>query len=326
MSDGPGGPLRLGLVGCGRLATAGYLPAIAALGPDADVRLVAVADPDLVRRTDAVARSAGGSGRVDAFGDLGEMLDGVEVDGVILATPVHARLGDAERAAAAGLAVLAEKPPARSAAGAAALAALTPAPWVGFNRRFDAGARAVRQAVPAEGPVQLRLEIGYRRRSWRAFAVRDEALLDLGPHLVDWARWIGSCEVVEVACSELTTDRVTAELVLSGGGRATIRAATNRPHAERVEVRDGSGRLVARHRLGGLAAAVAGRVRRGAPDALVASLAGQLEAFAAAIRGEAPGDLGTAADGLAAMTVIDAARASAADAGRAAPVPHPVER
>ena len=38
-----------------------------------------------------------------------------------------------------------------------------PPPWVGFNRRFDPGAAAVRAAVPADGDVDLRLEIGYRR-------------------------------------------------------------------------------------------------------------------------------------------------------------------
>ena len=42
---------------------------------------------------------------------------------------------------------LVEKPPAVDAADAAGLAAISPAPWVGFNRRFDPGAAAVRAAV-----------------------------------------------------------------------------------------------------------------------------------------------------------------------------------
>ena len=211
--------------------------------------------------------------------------------------------------------------------------ALTPPPFVGFNRRFDAGARAVRRALPAGGSVDLYLEISYRRRSWGAHAVHDDALVDLGPHLVDWARWISGREVVEVACTELRGDRVALDLVLSGDGggddrgpgRATVRAATDRPHAELVELRDGAGDLLARHRLGGLASGLRGRLGRRGPDALVASLAGQLVAFAAAVRGEAPPDLGTAADGHAAMTVIDAARTSAADGARPVPIPRPVE-
>jgi predicted dehydrogenase len=359
MSDGI---LRLGLVGCGRLATSGYLPALATLGPRAGIRLVAVAERDPARRSataDLADRSrpdaAGrGSAGVGAFAGAEELLAGAEVDGIILATPAAAHVADAERAAAAGVAVLVEKPPAPDAAGAAALAAVLPAPWVGFNRRFDPGARAVRQAVPADGTIELRLEISYRRRSWGAHAVWDDALLDLGPHLVDWARWISGREVVGVTCSGLTAERVSAELALAGGGGATIRAATGRPHAELVELRDGSGRVLARHRLGGLAAAITGSLglagrrvlgrtparadrgtsrrsggqggRSGGPSALVASLAGQLEAFAAAIRGEPRADLGTATDGVAAMTVIDAARESAGAGGRTVPVPHPVER
>jgi predicted dehydrogenase len=231
-------------------------------------------------------------------------------------------------------------------AGAAALAALSPAPWVGFNRRFDPGAAAVRRAVPAVGPVDLRIEISYRRRSWGAFAVRDDALLDLGPHLVDWARWIGGRDVVEVRCPELSAERAALELVLAGdgagapGGVATLRAVTDRPHAELVELRDASGEVRAGHRLGGLAAAVRGRVAgvlgrvapggsggsgAGRPSALVASLAGQLDALAAAVRGAPPADLGTAADGLAVMAVLDAARASAAGGGRTVPVHRSVE-
>jgi myo-inositol 2-dehydrogenase/D-chiro-inositol 1-dehydrogenase len=338
-------PLALGLVGCGRLAAAGYLPALAAVGAEAGVRLVAVADPDAARREEVatlgdatapvddagVGGGASHSGPVAAFPDAATLLDRADVDGVILATPAAAHLADAERAAAAGVPVLVEKPPAPDATAAAALAALVPPPWVGFNRRFDPGARAVRRAVPAEGPVRLRLEIGYRRRSWGAHAVRDDALLDLGPHLVDWARWLSSCDVVEVACTELRADRVAADLVLSGGGRAAIRAATDRPHTELVELRSGAsgaggaGDLLARHRLGGLVAAVRGRLpARHRPDALVASLAGQVAAFAAAIRGEPPAELGTAADGHAVMTVIDAVRASAADGGRPTPVAQPV--
>jgi hypothetical protein len=97
-----------------------------------------------------------------------------------------------------------------------------------------------------------------------------------------------------------------------------------------IELRDGAGRLLARHRLGGLVAAVRGRLG-GGTDTLVMSLAGQLAAFAAAAQGdggqdaEGPAPLATATDGHAAMIVIDAARASAARGGRPVPVPRPVE-
>ena len=316
-------PLALGLAGCGRLAEAGYLPALSAA---ADVRLVAVADPDPGRRERLAGLASGtGGGTVAAFPDAAALLAGAAVEGLVLATPVATHLADAVLAAAAGVPVLVEKPPAADATGAAGLAAISPQPWVGFNRRFDPGARAVRDAVPAAGPIELDLEIRYRRRSWDAHAVHDDALLDLGPHLVDWARWLSSSEVVEVACSELRPERVALDVKLARGGQASIRAATDRPHAEFVELRDEGGRPLARHRLGGVVAAVRGRLGGAGPSALVASLAGQLDAFAAAVRGEGPSPLGTAADGHAVMMVIDAARASAAHGGHPVPVPLHVE-
>jgi predicted dehydrogenase len=329
--------VALGLVGCGRLAEAGYIPAFAAAAqtlPDAAVRLVAVADPDPARRdrAGALAASTSRAGPVAVFPDAAALLAGTTaVDGLVLATPAAAHLADAALASATGVPVLVEKPPAPDAVRAGELAALTPSPWVGFNRRFDPGARALRRAVPAAGRVELRLEISYRRRGWSAYAVRDDALLDLGPHLVDWARWLTGSEVAEVACSELGPARAALDVTMTDGrGRAHIRAATDRPHAELIELRDGAGRLLARHRLGGLVAAVRGRLG-GGTDTLVMSLAGQLAAFAAAAQGdggqdaEGPAPLATATDGHAAMIVIDAARASAARGGRPVPVPRPVE-
>jgi predicted dehydrogenase len=325
-------PFALGLVGCGRLAEAGYVPALAAMG--AAVRLVAVADPDAGRRArvatlaaDAGGAGGAGDGPVAEFTDAASLLAasrdrGPAVDGLVLATPAAVHLPDAERAVAAGVPVLVEKPPAADAAGSAALAALDPAPLVGFNRRFDPGARAVRDAVRAAhaGHLDLRLEIRYRRRSWSAHAVRDEALVDLGPHLVDWARWITSSEVVGVACPELRPERAVLDLTLERG-RAHVVAATDRPYAELVEVRDPAGRRLAHHRRGGPVAAVTGRLARSGPSALVRSLAGQLDAFVAAVRDEAGStasgrhELATAADGHAVMVVIDAARASASRGG-----------
>jgi predicted dehydrogenase len=323
-------PLALGLVGCGRLAEAGYLPAFAAPAAGAAIRLAAVADPDPARRgrVATLAAARHGVGAVAAFPDAATLLAGAAVEGLVLATPALAHVADATVAAAAGIPVLVEKPPAIDASGAAELAALSPPPWVGFNRRFDRGARAARRAVPATGPVDLRLEISYRRAGWGAHAVHDDALLDLGPHLVDWARWLTAAEVAEVACSELGPDRAALDVTLARGrGRARVRAATDRPHAELVELRDPAGRLLARHRLGGLVAAVRGRLGGGGRHALVTSLATQLAAFATAIRGaggEHPAELGTATDGHAAMLVIDAARISAARGGRPVPVPLPV--
>jgi predicted dehydrogenase len=217
--------------------------------------------------------------------------------------------------------VLVEKPPAPDAADAAALERLDPPPWVGFNRRFDPGVVAVRTRVPTEGPLDLHLELHYRRKSWQAHAVRDDVLLDLGPHLVDLARWLTGSEVVEVATASLDAERATFNLVLRRG-RASIDLAADRAHREVVEVREPGGRTIARHRVGGPIALVRGQLPFGSePPALVVSLAAQLTAFADCVQGRNAGALATAADGRAAMQVIDAVRAAATGRDRSSPVP-----
>lgn len=310
-------PLRLGLIGCGRLAEAGYLPAI---GRTAAFDLVAVADPDPARRDRLAALGGDGAkGRLAGFADGRALVAGAGVDAVIVASPAGAHLADAAAAATAGVAALVEKPPAPDAAAAADLAALDPAPWIGFNRRFDAAARAVRDRVPPSGDLDVDLTIHFRRRSWAAVAVHDEVLVDLGPHLVDWSRWLTRSEVVEVDEVELAPDRAQLTLRLERG-TVRIDAAADRLHREEIVVRSG-GDEVARHTAGGPIAAVTGRLG-GGPHPLVTSLAAQLAAFAAAVRGGAAPELGTALDGVAVMTVLDTARAAAARRGpHAVPAP-----
>lgn len=301
--------LRIGLVGGGRLAELGYVAALAAAG---GVRLAGLAEPDPARRAH-VAALAGG---VPAFDSAAALLDGVPLDALVLATPVPAHLPDARAAAAAGVPVLVEKPPAADRAAAAELAALDPAPWIGFNRRFEPGMAELRAATPAGAEVGVQLEIAYRRRGWGAHAVADDALLDLGPHLVDLARWITGGEVTEVRRAAVAPERAEFDLVL-GAARARVRCATDRPHRERVEVRERRGRVLGRTRRGGPVAAVRGRlVPRSGPHPLVASLTAQLEAFARAVRGEPEPTLGRAADGVAVMAAIDAVRACAAGGAR----------
>ena len=117
--------LRLGLVGCGRLAEVGYLPALARV---TRFRLVAVADPDPVRR----AAAAPG---VDAYGSAEELLAAAAVDAVGVASPVQTHLAAARAAAAAGVTALVEKPPVRDVAEARALAELRPTPRLAADYR-----------------------------------------------------------------------------------------------------------------------------------------------------------------------------------------------
>jgi len=299
---------RIGLVGCGRLAALRYAPALRAA---AGAELVAVADPDHRRRAEVLAAHGDlRAGRVMAFPSAAALLDAVAVDALVLATPAHLHVADAVAATEAGVRVLVEKPPAPDLDGARRLAALDPAPWVGLNRRFDPGARGVRDAVPAEGDVDVDVSIVYRRRSWGAHAAHDDALLDLGPHLVDWVRWLTGAEVLDVDAEVVEPDLASVDLSTTRG-QASIWARADGVHHEGIEVRRPGGETIARHRVGGARGAVAGRLRRG-PHPLAVSLTAQVEALGRALAGHDEPDLGTAADGVAAMAVIDAARASAA--------------
>jgi predicted dehydrogenase len=295
-------PLRLGLVGCGRLAESGYLPALAALD---GVALVAVADPSADRRERVAALAPGEPAQFDSSAQLAAA--GV-VDAVVVATPAESHLAEATRLTERGIAVLVEKPPAPDLAGAVALSQLAPAPWIGFNRRFTHGARLLAD-VPADGPVDLELELRYRRASWGAIAVGDPAVLDLGPHLVDLALLLTDSREARVRGARLGHERVEIELETARGS-AQIRCASDRAHHERVVVRVG-GRSVAASGDGGTIGMFASRLP-GREHPLVASLRAQLAAFAQAVEGGDGGLLATAEDGVRAMRVIDAAREVAA--------------
>lgn len=103
-------PLRIGLVGAGGIADA-HLPHLGRLGADVVV-FSQVGAPELVARH--------GVGRV--VGSLEELLDAVDVVDVITPTPTHPQVVTA--ALEAGKDVICEKPMARTAEDAAALADL----------------------------------------------------------------------------------------------------------------------------------------------------------------------------------------------------------
>lgn len=109
-NDGDGGaPIRLALVGIGKIAQDQHIPALEA---NRSFELVA-----------AVSRS-GGIENLPCFTDIGDLLDsGLEVDAVSLATPPQGRHAIASAALDAGLHVMLEKPPAATVSEVADLAA-----------------------------------------------------------------------------------------------------------------------------------------------------------------------------------------------------------
>ncbi|HEV7806186.1 MAG TPA: Gfo/Idh/MocA family oxidoreductase [Solirubrobacteraceae bacterium] len=296
-------PLRLGLVGCGRLAEVGYVPALART-PGVDV--VAVCDVTKSRRT-LLASKLGAS----AHPQVAELLAAGPLDGlVVCSTPEHHEEA-LTQAAAARITALVEKPPAPDAAGALRLARLSPAPFCGFNRRFDQGMQLAAR-IPDGGDLELQLVLHYRRASWKPLQRGEDALLDLGPHLVDLALMLTAALPVAVR-AHAARDRAGLALATSRG-TVRIECATNLPYRELVEVRDSAGRRIARAARGGRVRGVAGRVVPRAHP-LVRSLSAQLQAYERALRGGDPGLLATAVEGAAVMCVLDAARRSDAIGG-----------
>ena len=301
-------PLRLGLIGCGRLAERGYAPAAAAV---AGIDIVAVSDPDRARRG-LLAKRTGAS----SHATIAALLAAGPLDGILVCSSPEHHEEAAVAVAAAGITALIEKPPAPDAAGALRLVALAPAPWIGFNRRFDQGLKLA-GSVPAFGDLQLRLVLQYRRKSWRPIARGDDALLDLAPHLIDLALMLTGAPPLAVR-AQAERERAGIELATTRA-RVRIECATNRPHRELVEIRDVVDHRIARAVRGGRLRGIANRLGP-VKHPLVRSLARQLDAYACALRGEDPGPLATAAEGAATMCVLDAARRSDALGGDTVPV------
>ena len=103
-------PVRLGLIGCGGIVRLSHAPGYQAI-PKL-VRVTALADP--------VADNLGQLGEMLAvpaerrYADYREMLERAELDAVTIATPHHMHAEQAIDAAAAGVAVVSEKPMATS--------------------------------------------------------------------------------------------------------------------------------------------------------------------------------------------------------------------
>jgi len=313
--------MRVAIAGCGRLAERGYVPAALAT---AGVEIVGFADPDL-ERLDLCRHlwEQEGGGLVSAFASPEELLQNEPIDLLVIAAPAAHHLALAEAAAAAGVRSLVEKPPAPDLEGARRLAQLDPQPLLAFNRRFLQG-EELREAIPAEGWLELDLELRFRRAAWGAHEARDEALLDAGIHLIDLACFLTDSAPIAVRGAQIEQERADLELELTRG-RARIRCATDRSHRETVSIHNRSGKLLARSNWGGLRSRLAGVL--GKPDPLVLSLQRHLEAVQATgvslmepphlllqqgyPRRPPQSPLATAADGVAAMAVVEAAHRSA---------------
>lgn len=135
--------MRIGLAGAGRIG-ARHAAALCAL-PEVDA--LVIADADAARARDLAARLPSPA---RALGTVAELF-GAGLDGLVVAAATDAHAALVERAMAARIPVFCEKPLASDIDGtfqvvAAAAAAGVPV-QVGFQRRFDAGNAAAREAL-----------------------------------------------------------------------------------------------------------------------------------------------------------------------------------
>ena len=218
---------RSAIIGVG-LAGENHLRALTALG--LPVAGVLSSRPE---RTEEAARRW----RVRGYVDLDDLLADPEATLIHVCTPPSSHRPLVEAALAAGRAVLCEKPLAMSHAEARTLAdraALGSQPsWVGFNRRFDQGAQALREAV-AGGELGEPVNVwGSYSQQWNAepssfdwrfdpaVVGRTRVVGDIGAHWLDLATHVLGARLRRV--NALVSRPRGERAFQAGGGQAPQR-------------------------------------------------------------------------------------------------------
>ncbi|MDG9702539.1 Gfo/Idh/MocA family protein [Streptomyces sp. DH37] len=312
---------RWAIAGCGWVARDHFLPGLLEAArrwpATAAPRLVAVTDVDPVAAERLAVRAPG----VRAVPRLADLLAAHRPDAVYVATPNHVHRPVAEAAAAAGAAVLCEKPLASDLPGAERLVAACERAGVlaavAYDQRFHPAHRAVRDVVASGGlgtVTAVRITYccwlppawspdGAPCDNWRADPARagGGALLDLAPHGLDLVGvLLGGDDVVRLAAlpqHRVHPYRVDDGAMLAGrtggGVLVCLHVAYNTPDAlprRRLEVIGTRGLLTATDTLGQdaggavwLTDAEAGRRAPVPFDTGASPFAGQVREFSAAV-------------------------------------------
>jgi predicted dehydrogenase len=336
-------PLRLGVIGCGRIAQVVHLPAIA---KSPAVELVAVSDP-----SPTLSAGVGARYGVPGLTDTGALL-AADLDAVLIAVPDRLHLPLATRALAADRHVLLEKPSAATAAEGAQLAEAADKAGltlqIGAMRRHDPALRWARDRVPELGEL-LVADLAYRlptrlRASTEAALfpamVVDESvrageaaykadrpaylLRTHGAHVFDTVRFfLGEVAEVRAQLARRGPDLHWQVSLATDRGLATvaITANTHSDYAEHVTLHGAGGELRVEsyfpfYRRSSTVALFTEEDQLWRSPALgaVDPYQRQLEAFAQAVRTGSPAEP-DGWDGLAALRLIEATAASVAAGG-----------
>jgi predicted dehydrogenase len=243
--------LRVGVVGCGRVARSAHLPALAR---ERGVELVALADGD----EESLRAAARHAPRAALHADWREPIESSEADAVVVCLPNALHAEAAIAAFARGKHVYLEKPIATNLAdGRAVVEAWRRAGTVGmigFNYRFNKLYAAARRHVRSGGLGKLVAArsvfstAGTDAPDWQRERERGGgALLDLASHHVDLARFVFGDEVREVSADVWSRrgedDCAALRLRLGGGLIVQSFFSTGAVEEDRFEIYGDEGKL-----------------------------------------------------------------------------------
>jgi predicted dehydrogenase len=339
--------VRLGLIGCGRIAQVAHLPAL----EKADgVKLVVVCDP-----SEDVARGVAGRYGVESYvTDAADVLANEQVDAVVIAVPDRFHHELVEAALRAGKHVLVEKPLTSNSDQARKLVALQAETGltlqVGATKRHDPGVSFAREFIASgrlgearsfnawyrigtirpgvEATLFPRLFVDEQVRTVEAGFKADRGrylLATHGAHVFDSLRLLlGDVHSVRSIHREFGRDQAWSVLVtLASGAIGSIGVAVDVPGdgAEGIEIFGSEGQLRIDTHFPFFRRASDVRAYTVRESAFTVPVFAdtdpyerQIEAFARAVRGEQPANPDVV-DGLEAVRLIEAVAASSAGGG-----------
>jgi predicted dehydrogenase len=324
---------RIGLLGCGTVASYGHLPTIKSTD---GLELTAIYDPD-------PAQLEAARKKFDvphAFGEV-QPFAAAELDAFVITSPAPYHLENLAEIAPAGKAVLCEKPLAMTAAEALRMRDIASEAqiklYTAFDYRFSAAAQQIKRLVEEDaiGTVRsLRLIYvwnchgKYERDRWnerveqarrRGRMLEGGPLVDCGVHQVDLARWWLGSDAVRWSGSGAWVDEYEAPDHLwlhmdhQCGAHTCVEISYSFCHTAAEPIQHfsyeliGTGGLI-RYDRGLELLEVRGREGTRVLDfAEVKNFAGMYEAYRDALETGEDGELPTAQDGLAATKIARSA-------------------
>jgi predicted dehydrogenase len=242
-------PLRLGVLGCGRVFERFHLPAILRT---ASIQLIAACDADPARMGWAAEHTPPPT----RFTSLAELLARSEIEALLVLTPPESHAEVALQALQAGLHVLVEKPMALTVQDGVRMADTARRTGrrlqIGFTRRFREPYRRLRDALQALDRASLRavhFELAFSTSGWNAHTdfLGDETrgggvLHDVLSHQIDLICWLLNGIPDEV---QAVMDRGEGVLVELRFGTLTTRChASHGSYADRLTIETALGHVL----------------------------------------------------------------------------------